>query len=295
MPSNFRWQAMSTLAYCASFVGLGMLSEALGPCLPGLSERFGLNSAADLSPVLVGRGVGYSVGTLGMGKLIEIWPTRGNVMLSAAALAMAALNVFVPLASVSSSGLLLLGALIVARATMAGALDVGGNILIVRVWEGDPRAGPAMNLLHLSWGLGAFLSPVLVRAVGIEPDGLPRSFAVLSVVGAVTGLWCALVRSPARPAPPLSAPSPRAALTPAAAGGAEAKETAVVETEAGTPPVGEAAAGGRSATCDSPTGSDDSGGSGEGAGSLSSFPVVFGALFLYYFAYSGAEKISGDW
>ena len=51
-----------------------------------------------------------------------------------------------------------------------GALDLGGNVLLVAVWRGHPWAASAMNLLHFTWGIGSFLSPILAEAVGTMPS-----------------------------------------------------------------------------------------------------------------------------
>lgn len=47
-----------------------------------------------------------------------------------------------------------------------GALDLGGNVLIVEIWEGDRRAAPAMNLLHFCWGAGSLLCRCLLNCSG---------------------------------------------------------------------------------------------------------------------------------
>ena len=50
-----------------------------------------------------------------------------------------------------------------------GAIDVGGNTLLV--WVHGGKVGPFMNGLHFFWGLGAFLSPIIIaRAVLMSGD-----------------------------------------------------------------------------------------------------------------------------
>ena len=44
-----------------------------------------------------------------------------------------------------------------------GSLEVGGNVLCLDVWQGFDESGPYMHSLHFSWGVGAFLAPVIAE------------------------------------------------------------------------------------------------------------------------------------
>jgi fucose permease len=192
---TLRWQLATTIAYCAAFVGLGMTSESLGPCLPSLATLYNQDAAADLAPVLIGRGVGYSLGTLLAGVSVERWPSRAHYIMTASAVSMGILNRFIPLAS-GSAGLLVLGTVVTARGAMAGALDVIPNVLIVHVWVGEDRSAAAMNCLQFSWGLGAFLAPTMVRYLGVAPESLSRTFLLISIISICTGVWAMLIAPP---------------------------------------------------------------------------------------------------
>ena len=41
-------------------------------------------------------------------------------------------------------------------------MDTGGNVLILNIWSGRD-SGPYMHALHFTFGLGAFLAPVIAR------------------------------------------------------------------------------------------------------------------------------------
>jgi FHS family Na+ dependent glucose MFS transporter 1 len=64
--------------------------------------------------------------------------------------------VFIPFARV----IWLLLAVCFVTGCMGGAIDVGGNILLV--WMAPKRLGSAMSMLHLFFGFGAFLSPLFI-------------------------------------------------------------------------------------------------------------------------------------
>merc|ERR1719500_2154739 len=54
-----------------------------------------------------------------------------------------------------ASTLLLLG-------LASGSLDTGGNVLLLRIWEGRD-SGPYMHAIHFTFGIGAFLAPLISR------------------------------------------------------------------------------------------------------------------------------------
>ena len=44
----------------------------------------------------------------------------------------------------------------------SGSLDTGGNVLLLRIWEGRD-SGPYMHAIHFTFGIGAFLAPLIAR------------------------------------------------------------------------------------------------------------------------------------
>lgn len=111
-----RQKLLCTLTYCVAFVGLAMTSESIGPSLPSLAKRLHLTSTALASPALIGRGLGYSIGTLAMGAYIERFQRYSHAMLSVCAILMALCNVLVP----QSSTVLLLGVVLAGRGLFNG-------------------------------------------------------------------------------------------------------------------------------------------------------------------------------
>ena len=139
--------------YFAAFVALGIAQAALGPTLPDLAARV----HADLQSIsygLAAHALGYLAGSVVGGQLYD--RVRGHPVM-AAMLALLAGNLFaIPLIPF----LPLLIVTLFALGFGAGALDVGGNTLIV--WVHGRRVSPYMNALHFFFGVGAFLAPVII-------------------------------------------------------------------------------------------------------------------------------------
>jgi FHS family Na+ dependent glucose MFS transporter 1 len=78
-----------------------------------------------------------------------------------------------------------------------GVLDVGGNTLIVWLFGRD--VGPYMNALHLAFGLGAFISPLLIDRVVVATGGIRGAYWTLAALVIPVVVWLARVPSPSRP------------------------------------------------------------------------------------------------
>ena len=46
---------------------------------------------------------------------------------------------------------------------VTGSLNTGGNVLCLDIWQGFEDAGPYMHSIHFSFGLGAFLAPIIAE------------------------------------------------------------------------------------------------------------------------------------
>ena len=51
-----------------------------------------------------------------------------------------------------------------------GSLDTGGNVLCLDIWQGLDDSGPYMHSIHFSFGLGAFLAPIIAEKFLRESD-----------------------------------------------------------------------------------------------------------------------------
>ncbi len=140
-------------AYYCAFVGLGLVLSSLGPTLPALADLTGVSLGA-LSSVFLGRSTGYLLGALLGGRLYDRLP--GHPLMASMLAIMAVTMVLAPL----SPSLLVLICVFVCLGAAEGTLDVGGNTLLT--WLFPTGLGPWMNGLHLFFGVGAMLSPLIV-------------------------------------------------------------------------------------------------------------------------------------
>jgi FHS family Na+ dependent glucose MFS transporter 1 len=80
-----------------------------------------------------------------------------------------------------------------------GMMDVGGNTLIV--WLFGKAVGPFMNALHLSFGVGALLAPLMVDRVVVMTGGIRWVYWILAGLIVPALIWVIQVPSPEKPAP----------------------------------------------------------------------------------------------
>jgi FHS family Na+ dependent glucose MFS transporter 1 len=82
-----------------------------------------------------------------------------------------------------------------------GAMDVGGNTLLM--WVHRSEVGPFMNGLHFFWGVGAFLSPIIVAQAVLVSGDITWAYWMLAVL--MLPVVIGLLRLPS-PAPQPSRP-----------------------------------------------------------------------------------------
>jgi MFS transporter, FHS family, Na+ dependent glucose transporter 1 len=177
-----------TIGYYAAFVALGLASASLGPTLAGLAEHI-QSRLAQISSLFAARSLGYLVGSVLGGRLYDRVP--GHPVMSGGLLLMAGMMALAPLAAslwVLATAILILG-------LAEGALDVGGNTLLV--WTHREKVGPFMNGLHFFFGLGAFLSPLIIAYAMRGGGGILRAYWTLAVLLLPAALWLLRLSSPA--------------------------------------------------------------------------------------------------
>jgi fucose permease len=74
-------------------------------------------------------------------------------------------------------------------------VDVGGNTLLV--WVHREKVGPFMNGLHFFFGVGAFLSPIIVAQAMLRGGGILAAYWALGLLVLPIGLWLLRLPSPA--------------------------------------------------------------------------------------------------
>lgn len=186
-------------AYDAAFFLIGMAMVMSGPALPHLRERAGVSIG--VSGLFFGaQALGYVIASLAVGR----WYDRGHGtrLLTIACLVVA--TMVVGLAAIGEVVLMMVMFVVLGGA--AAVADVGGNTMTV--WATPPaRVTAGLNTLHLCFGFGALLTPILVSR-SLEWSGDLRWHAVVVVVLTAAICW-RLATS--------DAPSPRAAVERSAA------------------------------------------------------------------------------
>ncbi len=178
-----------TFGYYLSFVALGLIVASLGPTLTGLAYNTH-STLRDISVLFSARAFGYLCGSVVGGR----WYDRiaGHPLMAMVLLAMAVSLACVPLVPV----LALLVLLMFVLGINEGALDVGGNTLIV--WVHGHQVGPYMNALHFFFGVGAFLAPLVVAQALLWSGDIQWAYWTMALLLVPVAFW--LWRLPSPPA-----------------------------------------------------------------------------------------------
>jgi len=148
--------------YYAAFIALGLFGASMGPTLPYLAQHTGTR-LSEISFLFTARAMGYLLGSLISGRLYDRLP--GHRVIAGVLLLMAVMMAIVPTVPI----LWLLAIVLLVLGMGEGGLDVGGNTLLV--WVYQDKVSPFMNALHFFFGVGAFISPIIVaQAVLLRGD-----------------------------------------------------------------------------------------------------------------------------
>jgi len=177
----------ATIGYFAGFVALGLAYAVLGPTLTDLAANVGTDLTR-VAYVLSARGLGYLVGSLVGGRLYDT--IEGNPVVAGSLLVAAVVLLAMPFVSVLW---LLIGFAFLLGAVL-GAVDVGGNTLLV--WLHRERVGPYMNGLHFFFGVGAFLSPLIIAQAVTLTGGIRWGYWVLAILLLPVAVFLARIPSP---------------------------------------------------------------------------------------------------
>jgi FHS family Na+ dependent glucose MFS transporter 1 len=179
-----------TTGYFALFVYMGLGSAVLGPTLPALAQQVG-RPVGDMGLLFLAGSLGFTAGTALGARIFDRVP--GHLVLAVAqifSLAMLALYPFAP-------SLEVLASIIAVRGLADGAINTGGNTLLV--WTHGDNVGPYMSALHFFFGVGAFVSPLLVAQVVNVPGGYRWAYWILASIAVLIGVWLLTLRGGPRP------------------------------------------------------------------------------------------------
>lgn len=192
-------------AYYPTYVLVGLMLTSIGPCMKALEDQSG-SSKGEISFLVVVMSLGYIAGSLLGARLYARLP--GNRIVTIALLAMAALTTTVPWLG-SLWMLIVIFALI---GVALGTMDVGGNTLMVWLYRSD--VPPYMNALHLSFGVGAFLGPLIINGFDAATGNAVATYWLFAALMVPVALWLTRLPSPDAPAAGQGAAAGRAVLRP---------------------------------------------------------------------------------
>jgi FHS family Na+ dependent glucose MFS transporter 1 len=188
MPATRNRRLARTSVYYTAFVALGLVTAALGPTLPGLAEHTQAQ-LGEISFLFIAHSLGYLLGSLLGGWLYDRVP--GHPVMAAALAVLALMLGIIPLAPL----LPLLTAALLFLGMAGGALDVGGNTLLV--WVHGRGVGPFMNALHFFFGVGSFLAPIVVAQAILLTGDITWAYWVLALCMLPVAAWLLGTSSPA--------------------------------------------------------------------------------------------------
>ena len=191
MTNEKKQRILKTIFYYISFIGLGLASGVLGPSLLRLADNTRA-TIAQVSSILLFHALGYMVGAVLGGRSFD--RVAGHPVMSVMLVIIAVSLAFTPVTNL----LWVLVALMFVLGISQGALDVGGNTLLV--WVHGSNVGPFMNGLHLFFGFGAFASPILVAQAMRIQDNLNWAYWGMALFMLIPAIGFAVVKSPSRKA-----------------------------------------------------------------------------------------------
>ena len=152
---------------------MGGLQGLLGPAIPAIAKHLAVPDTS-LGWAFTVRAGGYITGSLIISRLREDGGQRpSKVMIMACAGVLASVvNVAIP----HSTGMLVLLFLCFLQGIGLSIISTLGNIVLLEIW--GPKAGPWLQGLHFSFGIGAILSSLILGV-----SGMRVSFNVFACVG----------------------------------------------------------------------------------------------------------------
>lgn len=145
-----------TVVLNMTMVGIGIALAMLGPTLLRLTDHLDV-TLATAGSLFTFRASGYLSGALASGWLLDRLSNPAAIFLVPLCCACAGccgipFVTWYPLACL----------LFFFQGFTMGMLDVGGNVLLLALWRGSDWLNGFMHALHFFFGLGAFISPLLV-------------------------------------------------------------------------------------------------------------------------------------
>jgi FHS family Na+ dependent glucose MFS transporter 1 len=164
---------LQTTAYYISMVTLGISVSALGPGLLDFAENTG-TQLGEVSLLFVAFPLGRLAGLFIGGHAYD--RVRGHPVMALALVLGAAALALIPV----MPALALLALVVFLLGVSGGVLSVGANTLLM--WVHHHRVGPFMNGMHVCYGLGALLSPLVIAQFVSLTGDIVLGYRVLALL-----------------------------------------------------------------------------------------------------------------
>ena len=187
-----------TAGYYAAFISLGLAGAVIGPTLPGLAAHTH-SHLNEVSFLFIAISAGYLIGSLLAGRFYD--RQIGNPVMAASLVLISVTLFLTPLIPV----LWLLAIVLFLLGIGEGCLDVGGNTLLM--WLHREKVGPFMNGLHFMFGVGSFISPIIIAEMVLLSGDITWGYWVLALLLIPVIIW--LVRLPSPKIIPLAEDKPQ--------------------------------------------------------------------------------------
>ncbi|HMD88018.1 MAG TPA: MFS transporter [Anaerolineaceae bacterium] len=168
-----------TFAYYSIFLCLGMSAGIVGPTLPSLAAQTG-SPLASMGLLFMVGSAAYTIGVVVAGRVFD--RLRGHPVLGIVQLCEAVIFFLIPFVPWFW---LLLG-LFCVRGIAESFILTGSNTMLI--WTHGEKVSPFMNGLHFFFGLGAFISPLLVAQAISAALGYSWAYRALAVIMLLFGL-----------------------------------------------------------------------------------------------------------
>jgi FHS family Na+ dependent glucose MFS transporter 1 len=186
-PLNKTTRIATTTSYYIAFLSLGLVVSVIGPTLPNLADQT-QTTISQIGFLFSARSLGFLVGAFFGGKIYDHLP--GHPLISLGLILMAFslfVTPFIPIFWILLGIMLLIG-------LGESIVDVGTNTLLT--WIYKDKVSPYMNSLHFFFGLGAFISPIIVAQVMLRTGTYQAAYWLPTILIVTVAIWIFRLKSP---------------------------------------------------------------------------------------------------
>lgn len=185
LPRN---KLLQTIAYYLGFISLGMVMVSSGPHLQNLLEH--TNATMDaFGIVFIISSVGFLIGSFTGGFLFD--RIKGHYII---AVCFTLMGISMAMMPVITNMWIMAGVMMLTGFAMS-LVDMGSNTLLT--WVHGEEGAPYMNALHLFFGVGAAIAPILIGKIITSTGDIYWSYWTLAFITIPVVILFLAIESPA--------------------------------------------------------------------------------------------------